>query len=92
MAYFLKNGIEVINTIPSPVQHIGDDYGSFLPYPVARNRKISFFKKDCLTNINWDSKEILPFPGYDYSYKGKIKNYLLSGKGKFLDENLQPRK
>lgn len=83
---------QVINTIPSPVQHIGDDYGSFLPYKVDKNRKTGFFKEDCLTNIDWDNKEILDFPGYDYSFKGRIRDYILSGKGIFFDENFYPRK
>ena len=81
---------QFINTIPSTVQHIGDDYGTTLPYKVTQNRKTIFFQKDCLTDINWDNKEILDFPGYDYSFKGRIRDYILSGKGIFFDKNFKP--
>lgn len=82
----------LINTIPAPVQHIGDDYGSHLPYEVTENRKTSYYRKDCLTDVNWESKDILDFPNYDYSFKGLIRDYILSGKGHHLDKNLRPRK
>lgn len=91
MTAFRTLHYQVINTIPSTVQHIGDDYGSFLPYEVKRNRKTGFFQKDCLADINWDNKEILNFPGYDYSFKGQIRDYILSDKGIFLDKNFKPR-
>lgn len=92
MWYFKKFHIQVINIIPSPVQHIGDDYGSYLPYEVTENRKTGFFKQDCLTGIDWENKEILDFPNYDYSYEARIRDYIRFGKGKFIDKNFNFRK
>ena len=83
---------KVINTIPAPVQHIGDDYRSYLPYEVKRNRKTKFFKQDCLTNVNWENKEIVDFPNYDYTLKTRIRDSVLMGHGIYLDENFKPRK
>ena len=62
--YGLIEGIKVlamplIITIPCPVQHIGDDYGTHLPYEVRGNRKSVYFREDCMTGVDWDSKEIL---------------------------------
>ena len=92
MWYFKHFHIPVINVIPSPVQHIGDDYGTHLPYEVKENRKTGFFREDCMTGINWENHDILDFPGYDYSFKARIKDYILFDKGKYIDKNLKPRK
>lgn len=84
--------ITMVNTIPAPVQHIGDDYGSYLPYAVTENRKTGYFREDCLTDVNWESKEVMDFPGYDYSFKGIMRDYVLSGRGHHFDKNLKPRR
>jgi len=87
------NNIQIINTIPSPVQHIGDDYGTTLPYPTnGKNRKTEFFMKDIPASINWDCKDVLDFPNYEYDFIKMIRQDIKRGKGKFLDENFQPRK
>lgn len=55
--------IPVIVTIPSIVQHIGDDYGSYINKK-AHNRKTVYFKRNCLEGFDWDSKEIVIFPSF----------------------------
>ena len=88
-----QNNIQVINTIPSTVQHIGDDYGTTLPHYIGpKNRKTGFFMQSIPADINWDCKDVLDYPNYEYDLIRLIRQDIKRGKGKFLDENFQPRK
>ena len=69
------HAIPIITTIPSPVQHIGDDYGTHLSYTVTQNRKTIYFKEDCLTGVNWESKEIAIFPDFRF-YKASLNKHI----------------
>lgn len=64
--YIRIHQLPVIYTIPSPVQHVGDDYGTYLHYEVNRNRKTLYFRQDCLTGVDWDNKEVAIFPHIKY--------------------------
>lgn len=87
------NNIQIINTIPSLVQHIGDDYGTTLPYPTGKkNRKTGFFMQNIPADIKWECKDVLDFPNYKYNFIEMVRQDIKRGKGKFLDENFQPRK
>lgn len=91
---WIKNHlISVITTIPSPVQHVGDDYGTFLPYKVTTNRKTVYFREDCLTGVDWDSKEVAWLPSFKY-YKPSSDHYVRVPLTGLLEENecFNPRK
>ena len=82
MEFLKTSAITLIITVPCPVQHIGDDYGSNLPYKVTHNRKSVFFREDCLTGVNWESKEIRTFYGNPRYLNDKAMYF------KLPDENL----
>lgn len=87
------NHIQIINTIPCTVQHIGDDYGTTLPYNTGKkNRKTGFYMEDIPLDINWDCTEVADYPNYEYDFLKRVRQDILRGKGKFLDKNFQPRK
>lgn len=62
MKWARLNNIKVITTVPSLVQHIGDDYGTTLPQynPNGIIRKTQFFQQIVDESINWDSKDYVP--------------------------------
>ena len=43
-------------------------------------------------DINWECKDVLDFPNYKYNFIEMVRQDIKRGKGKFLDENFQPRK
>ena len=43
-------------------------------------------------DIKWECKDVLDFPNYKYNFIEMVRQDIKRGKGKFLDENFQPRK
>lgn len=71
-----KHGISVITTIPSLVQHLGDD--SILD-PNALIRRSAYFNRQVSPEIDWTNKEVVDlYPKIDFSPKGPnvIKVYV----------------
>lgn len=62
------NGVQVITTIPSLVQHLGDD--SILS-PGTFIRRSAYFDKQISTDIDWTNREVIDlYPKIDFSPKG----------------------
>ena len=63
-----RNGIQVITTIPSLVQHLGDDS---IITPGAFVRRSAYFNKQISPDIDWTNNEVLDlYPKIDFSPKG----------------------
>lgn len=89
--YWCKNfSVDMVTTIPSLVQHIGD-VSLLGDFPVRRTNKfIEDLPKETVDKINWDTKEILEYKvmfgnplGFNSKEKGKL--YLVKNPPKILN-------